>query len=495
MIRWLSKYPLLTILALSALVRFGLWWAVRQEPIHPGDEIHYHELAQSLVEGRGFFLEGRASAMRPPLYPLAVAGLYELFGPGNFQAVRAVQLLLGLATAAGSFLLGRMLYDRRVGLWAAGLVAFYPPLLGIAVFLYTETLFAFWLVGLGMAGAWALRQKVVWPWLVVGLLLALAALTRSVLWPFVPVLAGLILLLWRQVGWDKRLVGAALMLAGFIAVVAPWSWRCTRLEQTFIVIDTIGGRNLMMGNYEYTPLDRAWDAISLEGEKAWYAVLRQEYPEFGALTQGQRDKLALRYALRYMMAHPGQTLQRSLVKFFNFWQLERTTVAALERGWFGGLGRAAVLAWTAVLCGSYAVAMLAAVAGLVLIPPADRRTMLVLLSLIGFVCVVHTVVFAHSRYHLPLAPLELVFAGAVLAYWGRQPKPIHSETSPGKIQPQPPGDKLGSSTPSASEVAVGSRPKKWQYGLVVLCWLVLVAGWLWEILWVDWPKVQKILGG
>ena len=504
MIRWFEKErlrairPLAAILALSTLVRIGLWWACQQEPIHPGDEMHYHELAQSLVEGRGFFLEGRPSAMRPPLYPLVVAGLYHLFGVGNFQAVRAMQLLLGLATAAGAFVLGRMLYDRRVGLWAAGLVVFYPPLVGIALFLYTETLFAFWVVWLGVAIGWALRGQRVWRWLVVGLLLALAALTRSVLWPFAPVLALLVLLLWRQVGWAKRLAGWAVLLAAFAAVIAPWSWRCSRLEQTFIIIDTIGGRNLMMGNYEHTPMDRAWDAISVEGEKSWYAVLRRENPDFGTLTQGERDKLALRYGLRYMLEHPGQTVQRCIVKFFNFWQLERTLVAGLERGWFGSLGRSAVLAWTVVLCGSYAVAMLLALAGLILRPPEDRRTMILMLSLIGFVCLVHTVVFAHSRYHLPLAPLELVFAGAMMSRWGCgrptvifTPRPSTTFLAGRTVEPPTGLPQALSSEPPPSVCP----PKKWQYGLLVLGWLVLVGGWVWEILKVDWPKVQKLLGG
>jgi 4-amino-4-deoxy-L-arabinose transferase-like glycosyltransferase len=510
MIRWFEKarlrslWLLVAILALSALVRLGLFWAWRTEPIHPGDEMHYHELAQSLVEGRGFYLEGRLSAMRPPLYPVVVAGLYHLFGVGNFQAVRAMQWLVGLATAAGAFVLGRMLYDRRVGLWAAGLVAFYPPLVGIAGFLYTETLFAFWVVWLGVAIGWAVSGQRVWRWLPVGVLLALGALTRSVLWPFAPVLAVLMLLLWRQVGGLHRLVGGTVLLASFAAVIAPWSWRCSQLEQTFIVIDTIGGRNLMMGNYEHTPMDRAWDAISVEGEKAWYAVLRRENPDFGTLTQGQRDKLALRYGMRYMLEHPGQTVQRCIVKFFNFWQLERTLVAALERGWFGGLSRSAVLAWTVVLCGTYAGAMLLALAGLILWPPEDRRPMIVLVSLIGFVCLVHTVVFAHSRYHLPLAPVELVFAGAALSHLTRQssttahPQPKSPSPEPeasSKVLPVLAGTAVSDGSEPPERFEPPHRPGRWQYALLAFCWLVLVGGWLWEILTVDWPKVQKILGG
>lgn len=484
---WARRHELLVILVVSALLRTGLWWTWRHEPIHPGDEVHYHELAQNLVEGRLFWLEGQPCSMRPPLYPLFVAGIYLLFGVGSFQAVRAAQAILGLATAAMAFLLGRTVYNRHVGLWTAGLVAFYPPLLGISGFLYTEILFAFWVVCLAVAILWALRGRTVWPWAIVGAGLGLAALTRSILWLFPLVLVLLVLGLWREVSWTRRWAGVCLLVASFAAVIAPWSWRCSRLEKTFVAIDVMGGRNLMMGNYEYTPMDRAWDAISVEGEQAWYRVLSRKHPEFATLSQGQRDQLALRYGLRYMLEHPGQTLQRSLVKFFNFWQLDRTMVAALERGWFGGLSRAAVLALTVLICGSYAAAMLAAVAGVVLFPPEDWRAMVVLLVMVGFVCTVHTVVFAHSRYHLPLAPLELVFAGAVLSRCTRSPKaPTESPQDQAESQTQGEGEMAASKA--------SGRPTRWRYGLLLLCWGVLVVGWAWEILMVDWPKLQKMLG-
>ena len=38
---------------------------------------------------------------------------------------------------------------------------------------------------------------------------------------------------------------------------------------TVTIVDTMGGMNLRMGNYEYTPDDRMWDAVSLQGEKSW----------------------------------------------------------------------------------------------------------------------------------------------------------------------------------------------------------------------------------
>jgi hypothetical protein len=53
--------------------------------------------------------------------------------------------------------------------------------------------------------------------------------------------------------------------------------------------------------------------------------------------------------------------------------------------------------------------------GVFLAPPADRRFHWLCLALIGFVAGVHTIVFGHSRYHTPLVPLLLLYAGAAVA--------------------------------------------------------------------------------
>ena len=79
----------------------------------------------------------------------------------------------------------------------------------------------------------------------------------------------------------------------------------------------------MMGNYEYTPLERSWATISLvQGDKSWDSVLRQQHPEVKGMTQGQLDKAALRYGISFVLKHPLLTVRRTLVRLFNFWQLD-----------------------------------------------------------------------------------------------------------------------------------------------------------------------------
>ena len=101
----------------------------------PGDE-----------PGRGPWAGDRPAgptSLRPPLYPALVAGLWSVTGSRSLQVVRAVQMLLGLATAALVFWIGRRLYDDRAGLVAAAIAAFYPALLLANSLLLTETLFTF----------------------------------------------------------------------------------------------------------------------------------------------------------------------------------------------------------------------------------------------------------------------------------------------------------------------------------------------------------------
>jgi len=156
--------------------------------------------------------------------------------------------------------------------------------------------------------------------------------------------------------------------------------------------------------------------VGVGGEQAWYAVLAREYSEFFSLTQGQRDKLAMKRGVKFIAAHPLLTLKRSVIKFFNFWQLEREVPAGLSRGYWGNLPPVAVWAIALLICASYAGGIWAAIFGAVMASASDRQTYVFILLVTGLVCAVHTIVFGHSRYHLPLMPLLLIFAAAAVVY-------------------------------------------------------------------------------
>jgi 4-amino-4-deoxy-L-arabinose transferase-like glycosyltransferase len=418
--------PLLVILTVGLAIRLALWVAFSGASPRIEDEQDYVRLAHSFYErGEYGYRPGVPTSLRPPLYPALVAGVYAVVGSENLHAVRLVQVVLSLVTCVLVYHLGRLTYSPRTGLWAAGMFAFYPSFLGYNNLILTEVLFMFWAVAGVLAVVWALRTGSFGGLAVAGVALALGALTRSILFPFAPFLTLFLLVAWRG-SPARRVVAAFAFALPFAGVIAPWAARNMRVQQAFIPVDCMGGRNFMMGNYEHTPWYRSWDAISITGEREWIAVLRNRHPgDWSGKTQGQIDQLAMKEGVRFIRDNPGLTARRDLIKFFDFWGLERELVAGANAGFFGAIPAPVVAALGVVICGAYVFVLFAGVFGAALNPP-DRRSHALFLLLIAFTCAVHTVVFAHSRYHLPVMPFVMVYAAAAVTgsgVWAARRRP------------------------------------------------------------------------
>jgi 4-amino-4-deoxy-L-arabinose transferase-like glycosyltransferase len=454
------RYPLAWILFAGLLVRAVLWLHWADLPIYIDDEQSYDQLGRSLLKTGAYVDDnGHPTSLRPPLYPAVVAGIYGVFGPRNYAAVRAIQALLSLITAVVAYQLAGTVFSRRVAIWTAACVCLYPSFLGYNNLLLSETVFTLLLCGATWAAVEALQHRSVGLLLLTGVLLGLGALTRSVMMLFVPVLAMILLCSWKgTVG--RRGLAAVVPVAAFVLIVAPWSYRNSTLQRTFVAIDVMGGRNAMMGNYEHTPLERSWATISIAtDDEAWYRVLAREAPA-RVQTQGQLDKQALRHAVAFVTDHPGLTVQRDVVKFFNFWQLERELVAGARQGFFGELSRILLIGGAIGICGAYALVMFAGIYGLFMARPAERCVHLLLLATILFPCLIHTLIFAHSRYHLPIMPLVMMYAVSACLHWRHL-------------------------------VCQRSRLTYWAAGG---CCVILALSWLRELIVVDLAHVTSIFG-
>ncbi len=454
-----SARPLVWILLAGAALRLAIWaWGGGLEP-QIWDERDYNALAVNLAKhGEFAFSPGRPTSIRPPLYPALVSAVYQLCGLENHRAVHLLQAVISLGLVALIYGIGTMLDAQKVGTWAAALCAFYPSLVWYNNLLLTEVLFTTLLVATCWCLILAYQRDVITLLLVSGLLLGLATLTRSVLWLFPPVFGVYLLLSWRG-NFRRRVLAALVFTLGFTITIAPWVARNSRLQETLVIIDVMGGRNFMMGNYAYTPLNRAWATIEIKGERSWLGVLKAEHPDLPSMTQGQLDKLALRSAIHFVLDHPWLTLKRSTVKFFNFWGLERELIAGAALGYFGPISKPTLVLMTLLIFGSYAVAMIAGIFGAVVRPPADWRSHGLLLLLIVFICGLHTLAFGHSRYHLPLLPLVLCYAAIAI---------VHGKE-------------------------IWSQRRQWTFALACVLSGVLVASWAVEVLIVDLDRFVAAL--
>jgi hypothetical protein len=170
-----------------------------------------------------------------------------------------------------------------------------------------------------------------------------------------------------------------------------------------------------MGNYQFTPHDRIWDAVSMEGHQSWIEGLPPEPPGGGEWTEGQKERWARDKAVAFMRGHPGLTLWRAAIKFGDFWGLDRDFIAGVERGMYRPSTWVTILVGGAMLV-AYPLTLFAALAGIVAAPPVDRRAHALLLVLVIFVCALHTVVFGHPRYRLPVMPILMIYAAAATTH-------------------------------------------------------------------------------
>lgn len=426
------------------------------------DEHHYSELATSLADGKGFsWATGEPTSLRPPLYPAMVAAIWTATGTRDYQVVRLVQILLSAVTAALVLELGRRAFNARVGVVAAAVTWLYPDLIFLNYLVLTETLFTFLVVAFVLLSVMLVQRPRGATALACGLALGLATLTRSILWPL-PILLCPLLVLLLSGPFMRRLMFSALVLAGFVVVVTPWAVRNTRLQGTVTIVDTMGGMNLRMGNYEHTPESRMWDAVSVTGEQSWIHALAADQaaglvPD--VVTEGVKDKWAQRKALQYMRDNPGTTIRRALIKFADFWGLERSYLAGVQQGLYAPPAWFAFVAIALMLI-SYAAISLSAAGGIWLARPAWPAHLLLLLP-VALITALHSIVFGHARYHLPLMPILSLYAAAL---WVRGPL-----------------DAL--------------RRQGWARTAAILTMLLLVAIWARQVLIVDGSRIRALVGG
>jgi 4-amino-4-deoxy-L-arabinose transferase-like glycosyltransferase len=254
---WLRGLPnrhgsrTLLILALIVAVGFGLRAHRALDPLdHPGDDARaYFSLSKSLYEdgtygGPSF----RNASDWSPGAPLLYAGVYYLTGGVRDNAARMMLALLGAATIVIAYLLGRRLAGGTAGLLAAAGVAFYPSFIYSNGALLSEPPAIFTLPGAVLAFLWASERRSPWAWLLPGVLFGVTALIRPeyLLVGFAFAIAALVGL-GRERGRQPGGVAAAVLVAGFLAPIAPWTVHNLVSLDRFVPISTGGGKALFVG--------------------------------------------------------------------------------------------------------------------------------------------------------------------------------------------------------------------------------------------------------
>lgn len=305
-------------LVLRLTFAFGYW--VSRPLTH--DEREYLALARSLTLGKGFTYDlplGSSATPRfgrAPGYPVFLALVGG--GRGEFDATPPqVKLAQSIVGSIGVWLIGaisRRAAGPRAGVAAAWLAAVYPPLVWICAYVFSEALFStvalaavlLFNVSLDRASApdRTPKRSALVCGSAAGLITGVAMLVRPAMAFFVPVaLAWLIA--------RRRAALAALLVAGALVVVAPWTVRNIHVYNRLVFIASEGGVTFWTGNHPRATGEG--DMAANPDIKISEIDFRRRHP---GLTQEELEPLYYREAIAYIAAHPVWWMELILKKSF-----------------------------------------------------------------------------------------------------------------------------------------------------------------------------------
>jgi len=316
----------LAVLAAILLLGFGLRageaWDGRP-PVY--DAAAYAAIAANLERGEGFTVGPDAtqpSSNYSPGLPLLVAGAYGVTGGVHERLARLLLAAIGTLSILFAYLLARRLRrathlpaysppnaSRGVegsatvaGLIAAGAVAVYPALLEYQGMLMSEPLAATLLSGAVLAMLWAADRDGLARWLLPGALLGATAMARPEYLGVAALLALVVFARAARADWRRALAQAAILLAGVVLLVAPWTARNAVALDRVVPISTGGGQVLFAGTY--LPSDGDPEKVGAE--------VVQRHPGLFAPDAVQRLRLEQILARLAAARYPGLETDRAL---------------------------------------------------------------------------------------------------------------------------------------------------------------------------------------
>ncbi len=232
------------------------------------DAKFYDQWARDIAGGTA----ERGAFFMTPLYSYFLATVYRLFGR-DLLLVRMIQAGLGAGTASLIYLVGRDVFDKRVGLLAGLLTASYGALIfydcsvlltPLLVFLNVLAVYLLLRADSSRRPIYCVAAGAVLGLAAVGRAAALLSAAAAVLWMWHSARAGAGRKATvssdsdggRSRGGERSarrpaaLRGAALVVLGLVLVVGPVTLRNYVVERDFVLVTSNGGLNFFIGNGE-----------------------------------------------------------------------------------------------------------------------------------------------------------------------------------------------------------------------------------------------------
>lgn len=391
-----SRGFLLLIFTFALLLRVGflLFYNNGQmlsDNFYAADESSYDQIAVNFLEGKGMVTDDGLYARRVPVYPFFLAVVYFIFGH-SFVAVRFIQSALSAISCILVYLIGLEAFNKRCGIVAAIICVIYYPFIYMPAYLVTESFFTFLLLSsvYFYLRYYNLRNN---NYLFVAtLLLGIAALCRSVIFPFIVfVFIWLLIIYTNKI--NKLIKALLFVLVGFSLVISPWAFRNYTIYKTFIPGTLETGLFLYLGN----------NHLATGGTGGWTKWGQDQFvpQDSGKLFTVESDRELTKKAIEFISHNPKRFLWLCWRKMVNMWRPFYADARFLNKLLMSLL---------------YVPIMILAVLGIFLAFSNSLAKSCLLFFLIIYLNVISLITISSIRYRYPIMPFLIIFAASALVY-------------------------------------------------------------------------------
>jgi hypothetical protein len=405
-------------LAGIALLAFALRVAYGQAanlPIGFGDDVWFHTVANRLADGLGFTQpfhsevggqqvigqsgEPIQTAFHLPLFPGLLA-IGSWLGLTSYDAHQAIGSACGATAVVLLGLIGRRLGGERLGIMAALIGALYAALIANDAVTLAESLYGTLIALIILAALRVQARPTTGRLVVLGVAIALSALTRGEGLLLLPLLAAP--LVWRAAG-ERRVRAVAVVALATALVMAPW---CIRNSITFdrpMLASTVSGSVVAGANSPSTYSGKAigtWDVA---------ALARTETGRRGWLNEADQSDAWNEEARDYAFDHPSRLPVVAAVRLLRTFDLYPIDLVAQVSFHSANSGRLRSVEWLAVVSFFFVTAL--AGAGLLAIRRRGQPTW-PFVSMIVLVAFTSVLAYGDPRFR-QAADVALVVPAAV----------------------------------------------------------------------------------
>jgi len=438
-----ESYFILGLFIFALLVRFIYLNQIKSSPLFdvPLLDAQYHDQwAQTILKGQDF---EKGVFFRAPLYPYFLALVYKIFGH-SFYMARLIQFIIGSLSCVLVYLIGKKIFNPRVGRIAGVIASLYGILIYFEGDLLLEGLSVFLDLVLVLALLSAKAKPSYGRLIACGGLLGLSALARPNI-----LLVGVAFFFWilfyfppgteivktermnRKVHTKaqtygfasltinrKSLLYAVCFAFGAILIISPVTLRNYVKGKDFVLIASQGGMNFYIGN---NPQSDGVSAFLPGARGTWWglhddAIKIAEESTHKKLKPSQVSGFWYGLGMKFVKEHPFDFLRLMMKKLVLFWN--GNELSNNQDIYFfakrGGVLKG--LIWRFIIFFPFGIMCPLALLGMILSSKQFKNT-LVLLSFIFVYMLSVILFFVTARFRVQVLPFLFIFSAYALNWF------------------------------------------------------------------------------